>query len=59
MGRYALKRRWLAIPFYVPYVFGRTSSYLGSFVRALARLTPRPLSRLPKRKNVSGEGEQC
>ncbi len=37
IGRYRLRRRWLAIPFYVPYVLGRTSSYLGPFVRALTR----------------------
>ncbi len=38
MGRYGLKRRWQAIPFYVPYVMGRTASTLRPFARALTRL---------------------
>ncbi|MGH2592080.1 MAG: nucleotidyltransferase domain-containing protein [Anaerolineae bacterium] len=38
IGRYGLKRRWLAIPFYVPYVLSRTFSYAWPFARALTRI---------------------
>lgn len=37
IGRYGLKRRWLAIPFYVPYVLSRTFSTAWPFARALTR----------------------
>jgi len=37
IGRYRLKRRWLAIPFYIPYVLGRTWRTVWPFARALTR----------------------
>jgi len=37
MGRYGLKRRWLAIPFYLPYIAGRTLNTMGPFARAVTR----------------------
>jgi hypothetical protein len=37
MGRYHLRRRWLAIPFYIPYVIGRLIGVIKPFVRALVR----------------------
>jgi len=38
MGRYGLRRRWQAIPFYMPYVMSQTASTLRPFARALTRL---------------------
>ncbi len=40
MERYGLDRRWQAIPFYLPYVVGRTAGIVGRLVRKHARISP-------------------
>jgi hypothetical protein len=37
MGRYGLKRRWQAIPFYFPYVLSRALGMLWPFARRFTR----------------------
>jgi hypothetical protein len=38
MRRYRLKRRWQALPFYLPYALGRTARVVWPFAKALTRL---------------------
>jgi hypothetical protein len=42
MGRYGLKRRWQAIPFYIPYVLSRALGMLQPFAQRIMR-TARPV----------------